>query len=114
MAKIVLGIGVSHSPMLNGKLEDWSLFIEGDRVRGHRDRQVILRLTTTSWNAPARYCGAHRAGPLCRSTCGGCIEPLADPRCAANASLNALIVVGDDQNELYSARNMSCILIYRG
>jgi hypothetical protein len=32
----------------------------------------------------------------------------------ANAALDALIIVGDDQNELYGAQNTPCILIYRG
>ncbi|MBT5896283.1 MAG: extradiol ring-cleavage dioxygenase, partial [Rhodospirillaceae bacterium] len=38
MAEIVLGVGISHTPMLNGSLEDWSYFIEADRARPHLDK----------------------------------------------------------------------------
>lgn len=38
MAKLVLGIGVSHSPMLNSELKDWPLFIKDDLARVHRDK----------------------------------------------------------------------------
>ena len=39
MARIVLGIGSSHTPMLNAKLDDWPRFIELDRLRQHLDKQ---------------------------------------------------------------------------
>ncbi len=39
MAAIVLGIGSSHTPMLNARLEDWPRFIELDRMRAHLDRR---------------------------------------------------------------------------
>ncbi|RYY97874.1 MAG: protocatechuate 3,4-dioxygenase, partial [Comamonadaceae bacterium] len=38
MAKIVLGIGTSHTPMLNAPVGDWARFIERDRVRPHLTR----------------------------------------------------------------------------
>ncbi len=33
MAKLVLGIGTSHTPMLNAPAEDWPRFIERDTQR---------------------------------------------------------------------------------
>lgn len=115
MAQLVLGVGVSHTPMLNAELEDWSLFVEADKVRAHRDKA----------GNPARYDDLLRiAGPEVAER----IRPdaLAERHAAAmanlqrirdalrEAALDALIVVGDDQDELYSERNMPCILIYRG
>src|SRR5215510_11446446 len=35
MARIVLGIGTSHTPMLNVGPEEWPLFEELDRKRAH-------------------------------------------------------------------------------
>src|SRR5262249_20166643 len=35
MASIVFGAGTSHSPMLNAAAEEWPLFEELDRQRGH-------------------------------------------------------------------------------
>ena len=39
MAQLVLGIGISHTPMLNGSLEDWPRFIEADRARSYLDKE---------------------------------------------------------------------------
>jgi hypothetical protein len=39
MARLVLGIGVSHTPMLNAELADWPRFIEADRARSHLDKE---------------------------------------------------------------------------
>ena len=38
MARIVLGIGTSHTPMLNVGPEEWPLFEELDRKRAHLHR----------------------------------------------------------------------------
>ncbi len=115
MAQLVLGIGVSHSPMLNAAAEDWLLFIERDRLRDHLDKD----------GNPATYEDLlRRAGP----DIAGKIQPdvLAARHAAAmanlvkiratlrEAALDALIVVGDDQDELYDQSNTPCILIYRG
>src|SRR5438477_12540589 len=35
MAQIVLGIGTSHTPMLNAAADEWPLFEEIDRRRAH-------------------------------------------------------------------------------
>jgi glycosyltransferase involved in cell wall biosynthesis len=37
-SRIVLGIGSSHTPMLNAALDDWPRFVELDRLRPHRDK----------------------------------------------------------------------------
>src|SRR5689334_4385040 len=39
MAQIVLGIGTSHTPMLNAPVGDWGKFIERDRIRPHLTRE---------------------------------------------------------------------------
>ena len=39
MASIVLGVGSSHTPMLNARLEDWPRFLELDAKREHQDLQ---------------------------------------------------------------------------
>jgi hypothetical protein len=39
MAKITLGIGTSHTPMLNAPVTDWPKFIELDRHRVHQDKE---------------------------------------------------------------------------
>src|SRR5437588_11804089 len=39
MAKLVLGIGTSHTPMLNAPGEDWPRFIDRDEVRDFLDKE---------------------------------------------------------------------------
>ena len=39
MAKIVLGIATSHTPMLNTPAKDWPSFIDRDGVRDFLDKE---------------------------------------------------------------------------
>ena len=48
MAEIVLGIGTSHTPMLNVPAEDWPRFIERDWVRDFLDKEGGPRPTSSS------------------------------------------------------------------
>lgn len=115
MARIVLGIGVSHTPMLSATLEDWPRFAEPDRMRAHRDKDgnpvgyddLLRRAGDALLDEirPEKLAARHAAA----------MENLERLRAALrDADLDALIVVGDDQDELYDDRNMPCFLIYRG
>jgi hypothetical protein len=115
MAKIVLGIGTSHTPMLNAPLGDWSRFIERDRLRPHLDKagkpmsyaeleqqadpQMGAQLT------PEVFAHRHKAALAQVERLGEIVR---------SAKLDTLIVVGDDQKELYDDDNMPAILLYRG
>ena len=115
MARLVLGIGTSHSPMLNARLEDWSLFVERDRVRQHLDKdgnpvtyEDLLDMADSSIVAaiqPEKLAERHAAAMANVKKIRATLRA---------AALDALIIVGDDQNELYDERNTPCILIYRG
>ncbi len=116
MAKIVLGMGTSHTPMLNAPPTDWPRFIERDSVRTHL-LDTEGRLTTyneqlkhapsgiTGEIAPERMASRHAAVQ-------GAIAKLGDVLAAAE--LDALIVCGDDQEELYQHANMPGMLVYYG
>lgn len=115
MANIVLGIGTSHTPMLNAPAADWGRFIERDRLRPHltkegrpvtydelaklADPRIAAELTQAVFEDKHRRALAQveRLGTVVRK-----------------AKLDALIVVGDDQKELYHDDNMPSILLYRG
>jgi len=115
MAQLVLGIGVSHTPMLNADLEDWSLFIEADRVRAHRDKDGNpVTYDDLLGRADPAIAELIRPEALeARHTVA--MGNLARIRETLRAAvLDALIVVGDDQNELYDEANTPCILVYRG
>lgn len=115
MAELVLGLASSHTPMLNAELEDWSLFIERDRVRAHRDKDG----NPTTYDALLQAAGPEMADRIRPDRLAARYEvAMADldriRQALTDAALDALIVVGDDQGELYDQRNMPCILIYRG
>lgn len=120
MAQIVLGIGSSHTPMLNAPAEDWPRFIERDSRRpelidtqGRVTTYDALLAATTPADAqriaaeiaPERLQARHDAAQAALRRLGQFID---------EAALDALIVVGDDQDELYHAENMPGILVYYG
>lgn len=115
MAQIVLGIGSSHTPMLNAPLEVWPKFVELDSRRPHLDKQgrpvsyaQLLALAGDSLAAeldPGRLAVRHAAAMAQ-------VELLATVLRAA--ALDTLVVIGDDQKELYHADNLPSILVYHG
>lgn len=115
MSQIVLGIGTSHTPMLNAPLGDWVRFIERDRVRAHLDKQGrAMSYAELEKAADPRMheqlrpeVFAQRHGAALRE-----VERLG--ALLRDARLDTLIVVGDDQKELYQDNNMPAMLLYRG
>jgi len=115
MAQIVLGIGVSHTPMLNGAVEDWPRFVEVDRRRNNLDKQgdpvsydELLRLAGDGMAEkirPEKLAARHAAAMGNLERIRGALR---------DAALDALIVVGDDQDELFDERNSPCVLVYHG
>jgi Catalytic LigB subunit of aromatic ring-opening dioxygenase len=115
MAKIVLGIGTSHTPMLNAPAEDWPRFIDRDGVREFLDKegqpatyQDLLRRAEPHIAAelsPERFAARHaeaQAG----------VDHL--KQAVRRAELDALIVVGDDHKELYHDDNLPGFVVYHG
>jgi 3-O-methylgallate 3,4-dioxygenase len=116
MARLVAAFGSSHSPMLAARAEDWNGgFLGRDRTRAHVDldghpcsyddllgkapSDALARI------APERL--AHRHAEV-QSAIGRLAGDI------AAAKLDALIVVGDDQEELFDQSNMPAIGIYYG
>jgi len=115
MARIVLGIGASHTPMLNLPADEWPLFIERDSRRSLIDNDgapttydALLRQAPASIAAeiaPGRIAARHDTAQAAIARLGDAIR---------RAELDALIVVGDDQDELFHADNMPGISVYYG
>src|SRR5260370_26079750 len=113
MARIVLGMASSHTPMLNAPPTDWPRFIERD---SRRDNLLDTDGHLTTYEAqlkhappgiaaeitPERMAARHAAVQGAMSRLGGFLR---------EARLDALIVVGDDQEELYNHENMPGILV---
>jgi hypothetical protein len=116
MAKLVLGIGTSHTPMLNTPPEDWPRFIERDtqrtnlldtdgRLTSYEAQLKRAPADIDAQIAPARMQARHATVEAAMSRLGDHLR---------EARLDCLIVVGDDQEELYHSGNMPGILVYYG
>ncbi|HEY1796264.1 MAG TPA: hypothetical protein VGG57_09100 [Stellaceae bacterium] len=116
MAKLVLGIGTSHTPMLNTPHEDWPRFIERDTQRTNlldvdgklTSYEAQLKRAPADIHAqisPERMQARHASVEAAMSRLGDHLR---------EARLDSLIVVGDDQEELYHSENMPGILVYYG
>lgn len=116
MADIVLGVGSSHSPLLNSPAEDYPKHAEIDRG----GRKLIDRFGVTRTYGEL----LEQADPAIldqivpqvleerAARCRANVERL--ERTLAQANLDALIIIGDDQNEQFFDDNMPSILIYAG
>jgi len=115
MAKLVLGIGTSHTPMLNASAEDWPRFIDRDGVRDFLDKdgqpatyaELLAKVEphVASELTPERFSARHteaQAG----------VEYLKDS--VRRAELDALIIVGDDHKEIYQDDNLPGFVVYHG
>jgi 3-O-methylgallate 3,4-dioxygenase len=116
MARLVLGAATSHTPMLNAPPEDWPRFIERDRRRSNLldtdgnpttyEAQLARAPAAIAGEITAeRMAARHEAAQAALGRLGACLK---------DARLDALIVVGDDQDELYHPDNMPGILVYYG
>jgi Catalytic LigB subunit of aromatic ring-opening dioxygenase len=115
MARIVLGIGTSHTPMLMAPAEDWPRFIDRDGVREFLDKdgqpstyEELLRRAEPHVAAeltPERFAARH-------SEAQAGVDYLKSA--VRRAELDALIIVGDDHKELYQDDNLPGFVVYHG
>src|SRR3974377_2042481 len=102
MAKIAVGIATSHTPMLNPPAKDWPSFIDRDGVRDFLDKEgepatyeELLRRPDPRAQpelTPARLAARHDEAQAA-------IDEM--KRAIRGAELDALIILGDDQKELF-------------
>src|SRR5579884_130420 len=116
MARVVLGMASSHTPMLNAPPTDWPRFIERD---ARRNNLLDTDGKPTTYEAQLKRAPASIAGEIApermaarHGAVEGAMARLGEVLAAAR--LDALIVVGDDQDELYHHDNMPGILVYYG
>jgi len=115
MAKIVLGVATSHTPMLNAPAKDWPSFIDRDGVREFLDKEgdpatYEELLTRADPRAapeltPERFAVRHDEAMAA-------VDRL--KQSVRRAELDALIIIGDDQKELFHEDHLPSILVYYG
>ncbi len=115
MAKIVLGLGTSHTPMLLADDRTLERFVETDQKIKHRDKDG-RPVTYGELLEKADPKMAHMVAPgnlvARQNVARTAIKRLAQT--LANSNLDALIVFGDDQNESYKEDCRPAFAIYYG
>ena len=115
MARLAAAFGSSHSVMLAASAEDWTRFRESDPRMPYYDRDGRpISYAELLARAPAG--SASRATPeLLQERFGAAQQAMARMKDEiASARLDALIVVGDDQHELFQDQHMPALAIYHG
>ncbi len=116
MAKIVLAVGTSHSPLLASPPEDYPKHAEID-AKGRKLLDKTGRPCTYGELLAAAPPGlaVQIEKPVLDARAAQCNAAIARIGTAiADARLDALIVIGDDQNEQFFDDNMPAILVYWG
>src|SRR4051812_37683575 len=116
MAILAFGGGTSHTPMLNCAYENWLRFEERDRLRKHIDLKGRLvpydQMRDEADPAIARdYINPQSFRERYERTHAG----IARMRQAiAAARLDVLVIVGDDQHEIFQDDNLPAFAVYCG
>ncbi len=108
MAKLVLGFASSHAAQLKMKPENWSLLLDKDQRDPRMNYAELLardlpgmdaQITPEKW--AERYDACHEALGVLRNT-------------VAEVAPDAIVVIGDDQHEQFSAANMPMFSVFHG
>src|SRR5262249_32575716 len=121
MARIVFGLGSSHSPMLSTPLDQWPLYVDKDRhlpkILGsdllgkdgkyYTYAELLARADPATMRElmPDKFRGRYEA---CQAAIAKSGEML------AQAAPDVLVVIGDDQEEMFHEDNMPALAIYWG
>lgn len=117
MAKLVATFGTSHSLMLTSKKEDWQYgFKQIDPKNPHYFDQAGQPCSYEQLLQRAPADAASRVTPQRMAERFDAAQAAMDElgRRIAAADLDVLLVVGDDQNELFQMTNMPALAIYYG
>ena len=116
MASIVLGIGTSHSPMLTLDGEDWHNRAAADRANKKlslADGQLVDYDTLVAQRGePYADVAVPEMFEAIATRCQAHLDRLAAAIAAAKPDV--IVIVGDDQDELYAPGNMPAIALYWG
>jgi 3-O-methylgallate 3,4-dioxygenase len=115
MGQVVLGIGTSHSPMLNATAAEWMRFAPRDPTLQYFDAdgerttyEALLAQAAGRFDGectPERFAARLRAAHSALERLASEIE---------RAKLDALVVIGDDQKELFLDDCIPALLVYYG
>lgn len=116
MAHIVLGLGASHTPLLTLETEHWAQRSAVDRANkalNLSDGRMVDYATLLEERGP-RYEAEVTRDTLARKaeSCAVALDHLRQELLAARPDV--VVIIGDDQRELFDANNQPAIAVYHG
>jgi hypothetical protein len=108
MAKIVLGIGSSHSPQLSIRASEWRLLQQKDEHDGRLDYQGLLRRAKPDIERELTEEKMRERDEACRKA----ITTIGDV--LRKAKVDMVLIFGDDQHEQFYDDNMPTFAVYHG
>jgi 3-O-methylgallate 3,4-dioxygenase len=108
MAKIVLGIGTSHSPQLSIRASEWDQLLKKDQTDPRLDYLNLLKRAKPGLEAeltPEKFRQRDEA-------CLKAVKDLGDA--VQKANVDTIVIFGDDQHEQFQDDNMPTFAIYHG
>jgi len=120
MAELVKAFGTSHSPALNSTVEDYHQHADIDRGASHWKRTLMDKDGNVStFEELIEKAPDWMADAITDKKIGDrvdkCQENIARMAADVNgADLDALIIIGDDQQEQYFSDNMPAFIVYHG
>jgi 3-O-methylgallate 3,4-dioxygenase len=115
VGELVLGIGTSHSPMVNATLDEWMRFAPRDPTLRYFDPDgAPVSFETLLARAGGRFDGECKRSRFAErlQAAHAALDRLAGE--IERARLDALVIVGDDQKELFLGDNLPALLVYHG
>jgi Catalytic LigB subunit of aromatic ring-opening dioxygenase len=108
MAKIVLGIGTSHSPQLSVRASEWVMLREKDEHDPRLDYQGLIKQARPGIQTELTLEKFRQRDEACQRA----IETLG--HVLQQAEVDVVVVLGDDQHEQFQDDNMPTFAIYHG
>jgi len=108
MAKIVLGLGTSHSPQLSVRAKQWSLMREKDEHDPRMDYQGLLKLAKRGISDELTQDKMQERDEACQKAISALGQMLEQAR------PDVVVIFGDDQHEQFHDENMPTFAIYHG
>jgi hypothetical protein len=116
MAKIVLGLGTSHGPMLSTPADKWDSRVPFDRSnRDHHFRGRVYSFDDLVALRKDEDLAAQITPEKWRERHAACRAALARMQAIfAKVKPDVAVIVGNDQKEIFTEANMPAFMVYRG
>lgn len=117
MAKIVLGMGTSHSPMLLATDEELEILVKRDHAdmlpfRDENGNRITYAQVLAKADPAIAEKATHERMLERAEQCRVATQRLRDE--LVHSNLDALVIIGDDQDELLKSENRPSVAIYHG